>query len=39
MGAGFKLGTIAGIDIYIDWSLLIVFVMITVSLGAGVFPA
>lgn len=36
---GFRLGKIAGIDIQIDWSLLIIFLLVTFSLGAGVFPA
>src|SRR5918996_5154901 len=39
MFVGFRLGQIAGIDVHIDWSLLIIFVLVTVSLGAGVFPA
>lgn len=30
---------IAGIDVFVDWSLLIVFALIVLSLGMGVFPA
>jgi Zn-dependent protease/CBS domain-containing protein len=39
MGAGFKVGSIAGIQIFVDWSLLIIFFLVTFSLGGGVFPA
>ena len=39
MGSGFRLARIAGIDVFVDWSLLIIFFLITFSLGAGVFPA
>lgn len=35
---GFRLLRIAGIDVYIDWSLLIVFVLIVNGLALGVFP-
>lgn len=35
---GLRLGSIAGIDIAVDWSLLIVFLLVTFSLAAGVFP-
>ncbi len=38
MGAGFRIGRIAGIDVHLDWSLLIVFTLITISLGSGLFP-
>jgi Zn-dependent protease/predicted transcriptional regulator len=37
--AGLRLGRIAGIEVHADWSLLIIFLLITFSLGAGVFPA
>jgi Zn-dependent protease/CBS domain-containing protein len=37
--SGFRLATIAGIDIAIDWSLLIIFTLITVVLATSVFPA
>jgi Zn-dependent protease len=30
---------LAGVDVYLDWSLLIIFVLITTSLGSGLFPA
>jgi Zn-dependent protease len=36
--SGFRLATIAGIDIAIDWSLLIIFTLITVVLATNVFP-
>lgn len=38
MHTGFRLARIAGIDIAVDWSLLIVFLLLVLSLGAGVFP-
>ena len=34
-----RLGSINGIGIDVDWSLLIIFFLITFSLAAGVFPA
>lgn len=39
MVRGFHLARIAGIDVYLDWSLLIIFTLVTVSLGAGGLPA
>lgn len=36
---GFKLARIAGIDIYVDWSLLIIFFLIVYGLALGLFPA
>jgi Zn-dependent protease len=39
MGSGIRLGRLFGIAIHLDWSLLIVFGLIVVSLGAGTFPA
>jgi len=36
---GFRLARIAGIEIRVDWSLAIVFWLIIVNLGAGLFPA
>ncbi len=39
MRSGIRLGRIAGIDVAIDWSLLIIFFMITFSLAVGLFPA
>ncbi|HKJ71742.1 MAG TPA: site-2 protease family protein [Gammaproteobacteria bacterium] len=38
MGQGIRLGRLFGIAIHLDWSLLIVFGLIVVSLGAGSFP-
>lgn len=37
-GSGFRLGRIFGVDIRVDWSLLIIFALITGELGLGVFP-
>ena len=31
--------TCAGVDVHVDWSLLGIFLLVTVSLGAFVFPA
>jgi Zn-dependent protease len=39
MRSGFRLGRIAGIEVHIDWSLLIVFILISSSLAFGLFPA
>ncbi len=36
---GVHLGTIGGIEITADWSLVIIFLLITFSLATGVFPA
>jgi Zn-dependent protease/CBS domain-containing protein len=36
---GFRLGRLAGVEVRIDWSLTIVFVLIAFNLGAGLFPA
>jgi Zn-dependent protease/CBS domain-containing protein len=38
MPTGIRLGRIAGISIYLDWSLSIIFLLITFSLAVGVFP-
>lgn len=37
-GFGVRIGRLLGIDIFAHWSLLVIFALITVSLGAGVFP-
>ncbi|HYE34108.1 site-2 protease family protein [Methylocaldum sp.] len=34
-----RLGRVAGVEVFVDWSLLIIFSLITLSLGAGLFPA
>jgi Zn-dependent protease/CBS domain-containing protein len=39
MGSGIRIGRIAGIDVHLDWSLLIIFTLIVFSLGGGLFPA
>jgi Zn-dependent protease/CBS domain-containing protein len=39
MRNGFRLGRIAGIEVQVDWSLLIIFFLITLSLAVGLFPA
>lgn len=36
---GPRLGTAFGVEIRVDWSLLVIFALITVNLGAGVFPS
>jgi Zn-dependent protease/CBS domain-containing protein len=39
MRGGILLGRLFGIDFVADWSLLLIFLLISFSLGAGVFPA
>jgi Zn-dependent protease/CBS domain-containing protein len=36
---GVRLGRIAGVEVTLDWSLLIIFVLITMTLGGGLLPA
>src|SRR5215467_6365018 len=36
---GARLGRIAGVEVRLDWSLLVVFWLILVNLGLGLFPA
>jgi Zn-dependent protease/CBS domain-containing protein len=36
---GFLIGRVSGVEIRLDWSLIVVFVLITLNLGAGLFPA
>lgn len=37
MGRGLLLGKIGGVEVVLDWSLLIIFFLITVALGSGLF--
>jgi len=39
MRGGLRLGQVAGIEIYADWSLMIIFTLISSMLAVGVFPA
>ena len=39
MRAGMRLGHVGGVEIFADWSLLVVFALIAYSLAAGVFPS
>ena len=39
MRSGFKLGTIFGINIHIDWSWILIFLLVTWNLAGGVFPS
>lgn len=36
---GLRLGAVAGVEIVADWSLLLIFALVLVNLGAGVFPS
>ncbi|MES2535993.1 MAG: site-2 protease family protein [Pseudomonadota bacterium] len=38
MGSGVHVGRVAGIDVHLDWSLLIVFFLVAFSLGTALFP-
>lgn len=38
MHSGIRLFRLAGIDVFLDWSLIIIFTLISLSLGLGVFP-
>lgn len=38
MRSGFRLGKIAGIDIYVDWSWIFIFLLVTWNLAAALFP-
>src|SRR3954447_22917657 len=35
---GLRFGRIAGVELYIDWSVAIIFALVAVGLGAGVLP-
>jgi Zn-dependent protease len=39
LGNGFRAGHVAGIEVRLDWSLVIVFVLIASTLAGGLFPA
>jgi len=39
MGRGMKLGKIFGIDLQLDWSVIVIFTLLVYQLGSGVFPA
>ncbi|MGE5140000.1 MAG: site-2 protease family protein [Rudaea sp.] len=38
MRNGFKIGRVFGINIYVDWSWIFIFLLVTGNLGLGVFP-
>ncbi|KON81425.1 site-2 protease family protein [Azoarcus sp. PA01] len=38
MVKGLRIGSILGVEVALDWSLMIIFVLIMLSLGAGLFP-
>ncbi|ABA57519.1 site-2 protease family protein [Nitrosococcus oceani] len=38
MPTGIRIGRVAGISVYLDWSLSIIFFLLTFSLAVGVFP-
>lgn len=38
-GGGIRLGRVFGVEIFVDWSLLIIFALIVFNLGAAVFPS
>jgi len=39
MGRGFRVGRLFGVEVRLDWSLLIIFWLIVANLGGGLFPA
>lgn len=39
MQSGIRVGSVSGIEVIMDWSLMIIFFLVTFSLGAGLFPA
>ncbi len=39
MRSGFRFGRLFGINLYVDWSWLLIFVLVTWNLAAGVFPS
>lgn len=39
MRSGFRAGSIAGIEVFVDWSLAAIFLLIVYGLAAGVFPS
>lgn len=39
LGGGLRLGRVLGVPVFVDWSLLIIFLLVTVNLALGLFPA
>jgi Zn-dependent protease/CBS domain-containing protein len=39
MRSGFRIGRLFGVNIYLDWSWLFIFLLVTWNLAAGVFPS
>lgn len=37
-GGGFRLGRVAGVELYVDWSLAVIFALVAISLGLGMLP-
>ena len=39
MRSGFKVGTLFGISIHVDWSWILIFLLVTWNLAGSVFPS
>ena len=37
-GRGFRVGRLFGVEVRLDWSLLIIFMLVVVNFGVGVLP-
>lgn len=37
--SGFRLGRVAGVEIFVNWSLIIIFLLVTFGLATGLFPS